>query len=60
MVWIGGSLLSYAKSLTLIPKLASVETEGCWDAALTDAFDLEALLCCGHIETLEFWLSQQP
>ena len=43
MVRMGGSLLSYAKSLTLIPKLASIKTEGCLDAALTDAFiDFEA------------------
>jgi hypothetical protein len=45
---IGGSLLSYAKSLTLIPKLASVATDGCSDAALTDAFmGFEIFRCCG-------------
>jgi len=44
----GRSLLSYAKSLTLIPNLASVATVGCSDAALTDAFmGFEAFRCCG-------------
>ena len=48
MGWMGGSLLSYAKSLTLIPKLARVATEGCSDAALTDAFmGFEVFRCCG-------------
>jgi hypothetical protein len=57
MVGMGGRLLSYAKSLTLIPKIASVETEGCSDAAWTDAFisfKFEAFLSCRQIETLEF------
>jgi len=47
MGWMGGSLLSYAKSLTLIPKFANIATAGCPDAALTDAFiGLEAFRCC--------------
>ena len=54
MVRMGGSLLSYTKSLTLIPKLASIRMEGCLDADLADDFmGFKAFLCCGT--SVEDW-----
>jgi hypothetical protein len=35
----GGKVLSYAKSLTLMPKFANVAASGCWDSRTCGAED---------------------